>query len=242
MRAVHVRFPASEPHSRGPEHNPLRRAFMETARRCRVGGPGATGRYAISVLRRSRFHSCGVRFLPHLHLPSAGRGVPDARMPFGMGRIRCDNRIRRIPTACFRRSLRIPGSPARFREAVTDAPCGRWDISTVLSARRRAARTGPSTVGLQPVHSSEDPHPRRPLREAIRAAGGNIIFVCGPSGRGIPGTCTAWHRRGPAAPQAGVRANAVTDTDGCPARPCATVPMRSASLGRGSGSSNPTAR
>ena len=41
----------------------------------------------------------GLSFLSHRRLLSEGRGITDARTPFGTGRIPCDNHIRRMPDA-----------------------------------------------------------------------------------------------------------------------------------------------
>ena len=46
-------------------------------------------------------------------------------------------------------------------------------------ARRRLARGGMS-IGLRPVQLGDDRHARRPLCEAVQAAGGNFNLICKP--------------------------------------------------------------
>ena len=103
------------------------------------------------------------------------------------------------------------------------------------AARRRPTRGGPSMVGLRPVHLGDDPYARQPLCEAVQVTGGN--HASRQATRHWANTCWARCRRRPIGSQAGgVRANAATDTGGGPACLCSTVPMRSASPGRRSGS------
>ena len=42
-------------------------------------------------------------------------------------------------------------------------------------------------VGLRPVHLGDDLYASQPLREAVRAAGGNPTLLCKPSSRRAPG-------------------------------------------------------
>ena len=96
------------------------------ARRCRMGGPGMT------VDIRCRDRSSGVSEIFHagsfLHRRtlSAERGIPNARTPFGMGRIPCGNRIRLMPEGVPPERFdgvfpAIVADPGRVRCAVGDA-------------------------------------------------------------------------------------------------------------------------
>ena len=64
------------------------------------GRSGRNGRYAmrdIGLEAFSVFPMRGPSFLSHRRLLSEGRGIPNARTPFGMDRIPCDNHIRWMP-------------------------------------------------------------------------------------------------------------------------------------------------
>ncbi len=49
------------------------------------------------------------------------------------------------------------------------------------AAQRWLARLGPCVAGLRPVYLGDDLYSRQPICEAVRAAGGSVIFVCKPS-------------------------------------------------------------
>ena len=119
------------------------------------------------------------------------------------------------------RALPLPPEFVRPRDGTGKRDCGS------RAARRWPARVGPSPVGLRPAHLGDDLHSRRPLCEAVRAAGGNFIFVCKPSSHRTLGEYLQ-----------GTELREIRRTAG---RPCATAPMRSASLGWRSGSPGPAA-
>ena len=218
------------------------------------GRSGRNARYAmrdIGLAAFSVFLMQSPSFLSHQRLLSEGRGTSNARTPFGMDHIPCDNHIRQMPDGvppehfdgvfsaivadldetgalsdmrcldgrvlvaldgsehfrsrklhCSQCSTRRVGGETEYFHSFVCASMvapgqsralplppefvrpqdgtGKQDCGS-RAARRWLARVGPSLLGLRPVHLGDDLYSRQPLCEAVRAAGGNLIFVCKPS-------------------------------------------------------------
>ena len=144
------------------------------------GSGGIRGAFGHAVSGRACVGGVG-RFGAFPIPQAALRAVPDAP---------CGRRDGVLPWLCLRVGGRTGPKPralpsaqefVRPRDGTGKQDCGS------RAARRRPARVGPFVVGLRPVRSGGDPYARRPPCETVRAAGGNLILVCGPSGRRTPG-------------------------------------------------------
>ena len=130
------------------------------------GRSGRNVRYAMRDTGSAVFSVFPMRspsLLPHRRPLSEGRGIPNARTPFGVGRIPCGNRIRRMP-----HGVPLEHSDGVFSAVIADpGDLGRCRVCGVRTGVRRWHRT---------VRSNSDPASRTMgnARRAVRAAGRGI--------------------------------------------------------------------